>query len=112
MEQLVIANVSVRVIPRLSQAYYRQMEARLRQTFDLPGLVLGAGTHGAAWAEKTGDSEAPKFAEAYARVQLEGGQVRLKARGAIATVGEPLQTYAIYVEDGQVTRIEGGGGGQ
>jgi hypothetical protein len=100
------------VIPRLSQAYYQTMEARLRQAFDLPGLVLGAGTHGEAWVQKMADSEAPKFAEAYARVQLEGGQVRLKARGAIAAVGSPLQTYAIYIEDGQVSRIEGGGGGQ
>jgi hypothetical protein len=112
MDQLPIANVSVRVVPRLSPGYYRQMESRMRQAFDLPGLVLGAGTHGEAWARKMADAEAPRFAEAYARVQLEGGQVRLRARGTIATVGDPLQTYAIHIADGQVTRIEGGGGGQ
>jgi hypothetical protein len=112
MERMPIANVPVRVVPRLSPGYYRQMESRMRQAFDLPGLVLGAGTHGEEWARKTADAEAPRFAEAYARVQLEGGQVRLRARGAIATVGNPLQTYAIHVEDGRVTRIEGGGGGQ
>jgi hypothetical protein len=112
MEQLVIGNVPVRVVPRLSQAYYRQMEASLRQAFDLSGLVLGAGTHGREWAEKMMEAEAPTFADAYARVQFEGGQVRLRARGAIATVGKPLQTYAVHITDGQVTRIEGGGGGQ
>lgn len=112
MEALVIGNVPVRVVPHLSQDYYRKLEANLRQAFDLPGMVLGAGVHGAAWAEKMADAEAPKFAEAYARVQFEGGQVRLRARGAIAAVGQPLQTYAVHITDGQVTRIEGGGGGQ
>ena len=109
MDQLELVNVPVKVWGTTSPERYATIEAELRATLDLAGLIRGAVTFGGSWLDNAMSGMDGTFGDVYARVQLEGGKVTLRALGGKAVVGRPLQTFALFVDDGLVTGIRGGG---
>jgi len=109
MERLELVNVPVKVAATTSPAYYAAIEAEARQKLDLKGLIMGGTKYGKAWVDQEMAGMEQTFGDVYARVQVEGGKMVLRASGTIAVVGRPLQTYLIRLADGRITEIVGGG---
>jgi hypothetical protein len=109
MERLQLVNVPVRIAGTNSPAYVATVEASIRQTADVYGLIRGGRMYGLDWVNQQMAGMEQTFGDVYARVQVEGGRKVLRAKGGQAVVGRPLQTFLLVLEDGRVSGIQGGG---